>query len=58
LEAGITKWREPLDKVKEYHGIFKSVCDNFVIKKTQFNQIFGSDERISLWDGNETVNAL
>jgi hypothetical protein len=49
LDIKIGKWMEPIDRVREYHGVFKSVCDNFVIKRTQFSQIFGSEEKISLW---------
>jgi hypothetical protein len=47
----------PLQRVREYHGIFKSVCDNFVIKNSQFQQIFGIEENINFWN-SDTVNAL
>ena len=29
-----------LAKIRELHGGFKSVCDNFAINLTQFQQIF------------------
>ena len=32
-----------LAKIRELHGGFKSICDNFAINLTQFQQIFQSD---------------
>ena len=49
IDSKLGKWMEPIDKVKEYHGVFKSVCDNFIIKRAQFAQIFGSEDKILLW---------
>jgi hypothetical protein len=33
FEAKVKQWAEPLEKVRDYHGVFKSVCDTFVIRK-------------------------
>ena len=32
-----------LAKIRELHGGFKSICDNFAMNLTQFQQIFQSD---------------
>lgn len=58
LQSQLARWVEPLDRVKDYHGIFKSVCDTFVIRKDQFSLIFGSEDKLGLWENSETVNAL
>ena len=34
-----------LSKIRELHGSFKSICDNFAINLTEFETIFASDER-------------
>jgi hypothetical protein len=41
-----------LSKIRELHGGFKSVCDNFSINLTEFEQIFnGANEAtFALWD--------
>lgn len=49
--------------MKEYHGIFKSVCDSFLIKREEFIQIFGSessDDKLRIWDSEKTghIDAL
>jgi hypothetical protein len=49
FEMKVKQWAEPLDKVRDYHGVFKSVCDTFVIRREQFSQIFGSEEKLILW---------
>lgn len=33
-----------LSKIKELHGSFKSVCDNFAINLTEYETIFNSNE--------------
>lgn len=30
-------WSESLQKIKEYHGMFKYVCDSFIITSEQCN---------------------
>lgn len=42
FELKVKQWAESLEKVKDYHGVFKSVCDTFVIRRDQFSQIFGN----------------
>jgi hypothetical protein len=40
-----------LSKVRELHGSFKSVCDNFAINLTEYETIFNSNETsFSFWD--------
>ena len=40
-----------LSKLREFHGSFKSVCDNFSIDFTEFEQIFGANESVFvIWD--------
>lgn len=40
-----------LPKLREFHGSFKSVCDNFSIDLTEFEQIFGANESsFVIWD--------
>lgn len=34
-----------ISRIKEYHGSFKSVCDNFAMNLTEFEQIFGMDDK-------------
>jgi hypothetical protein len=43
-----------LQHVYEYHGLFKSVCDDFGIDKTAFLEIFGTDEEFSAWESEKT----
>jgi hypothetical protein len=43
--------------VREYHGIFKSVCDDFVINDKQFGEIFGQEPGLQFWN-RDKVNAL
>lgn len=57
LSEKILPHAHPYDRVREYHGIFKSVCDNFVIKPSQFQQIFGSEESFGFWS-SDSINAL
>jgi len=34
-----------LSKIRELHGSFKSICDNFAINLTEFGTIFAQDEK-------------
>lgn len=43
-------WSERLDRIKEYHGMFKYVCDSFVITHEEFKEIFGNLEKVKIWD--------
>lgn len=48
-------------KLREIHGSFKSICDNFVMNLTQFEQIFNSDSAtftIFDTDNNGLIDAL
>ena len=33
-----------LQNIYEYHGLFKSVCEDFGINKHQFTEIFNTDK--------------
>jgi Ca2+-binding EF-hand superfamily protein len=50
-----------LAKLREFHGSFKSVCDDFSIDLTEFDQIFeqGKDS-FDIWDedNNGLIDAL
>jgi hypothetical protein len=40
-----------LSKIRELHGGFKSICDNFAINLTEFETIFSSNEStFAIWD--------
>ena len=40
-----------LSKIRELHGGFKSICDNFAINLTEFENIFASNEAtFAIWD--------
>jgi hypothetical protein len=40
-----------LSKIRELHGGFKSICDNFAINLTEFETIFASNETtFAIWD--------
>lgn len=40
-----------LSKIKELHGSFKSVCDNFAMNLTEYEYIFGGNEAaFAIWD--------
>lgn len=59
LALKIPAHSHPFAKVREYHGIFKSVCNDFLINPQQFQQIFeGGEEELSMWSNNKLVNAL
>lgn len=48
-----------LSKIRELHGGFKSICDNFAINLTEFETIFTSNEStFAIWDtdNNGTSN--
>lgn len=48
-----------LSKIRELHGGFKSICDNFAINLTEFETIFSSNEStFAIWDtdNNGTSN--
>ena len=50
-----------LAKIRELHGGYKSICDNFAINLTEFETIFASNERMfAIWDtdNNGLVDAL
>jgi hypothetical protein len=50
-----------LAKLREFFGSFKSVCDNFFIDLTEFEQIFGASESsFVVWDvdKNGLIDAL
>ena len=50
-----------LAKIRELHGGFKSVCDNFAINLTEFEIIFSQSERMfQIWDhdNNGLIDAL
>lgn len=50
-----------LAKLREFFGSFKSVCDNFCIDLTEFEQIFGASESsFVVWDvdKNGLIDAL
>ena len=50
-----------LSKLIEYHGAFKSICENFSIDYTEFNEIFNEPETIfNLWDNDDNglIDAL
>jgi len=49
-----------LAKIRELHGGFKSVCDNFAINLTEFEHIFSSNEAtFAIWDSdNNGIPAL
>jgi Ca2+-binding EF-hand superfamily protein len=39
-----------LSKLREYHGSFKSIADNYAIDLREFEQIFGRGEGFDIWD--------
>jgi len=40
-----------LSKIRELHGGFKSICDNFAINLTEFETVFSSNEyTFAIWD--------
>lgn len=42
---------QSLSKIRELHGGFKAVCDNFAMNLTEFETIFTQNERtFALWD--------
>ena len=50
-----------LSKIRELHGAFKSVCENFAINLTEFETIFMSNEAtFAIWDtaGIGLIDAL
>ena len=50
-----------LSKIRELHGGFKSVCDNFAINLTEFETVFASNERtFNIWDTDQNglIDAL
>ena len=50
-----------LAKIRELHGGYKSICDNFAINLTEFETIFASSERmfqIFDTDNNGLIDAL
>lgn len=50
-----------LSRLQEFYGSFQSVCDNFCIDLTEFEQIFGANESsFIIWDtdNNGLIDAL
>jgi len=50
-----------LSKLREYHGSFKSICDDFTLDLSDFEEIFGVDkESFAIWDTDRTelIDAL
>jgi hypothetical protein len=53
-----------LSKIREYYGLFKSVCANFSIDNNEFKDIFspedGEDKIFEIWDysSNGMIDAL
>lgn len=51
-----------LSKLREYHGSFKSVCDNYAIDESEFSHIFQINDYniFKLWDTekNGLIDAL
>jgi hypothetical protein len=50
-----------LAKIRELHGSFKSICDNFAVNLTEFETIFSSNEvTFAIWDtdNNGLVDAM
>ena len=48
-----------LSKIRELHGSFKSICDNFAINLTEFETIFAQDEKsFSLFDTDSNGEPL
>ncbi len=46
-----------LAKIRELHGGFKSICDNFAINLTEFENIFSSNEAtFAIWDADNNGN--
>ena len=51
----------PLSKLSDFHATFKSICDNFSMDLTEFEQIFGSNESaFVIWDtdNNGLIDSL
>ena len=47
-----------LAKIRELHGGFKSICDNFAINLTEFENIFSSNEAtFAIWDADNNGRA-
>lgn len=48
-----------LSKIRELHGGFKSICDNFAINLTEFETIFASNETtFAIWDTDNNGKLL
>jgi hypothetical protein len=48
-----------LAKIRELHGSFKSICDNFAINLTEFENIFSHNEAtFAIWDADNNGNIL
>ena len=46
-----------LAKIRELHGSFKSICDNFAVNLTEFESIFSSNEAtFAIWDTDNNGN--
>jgi len=52
---------QSLSKIRELHGGFKSICDNFAMNLTEFETIFTHTEKtFAFWDtdNNGLIDAL
>ncbi len=50
-----------LGKLREYHGLFKNICNNFCLDSEEFGQIFGEGTSgFNIWDSddNAVIDAL
>jgi len=48
---------QPLEKVYEYHSLYRSVCETFTLSSTQFEQIFGGAAGFSVWEKEQSDKA-
>jgi len=54
-------FKASLSKLREYHASFKSICDNFSVDLTEFEQIFSTNETsFAIWDTDDNgyIDAL
>lgn len=61
LKTSCTLINFSIAKIRELHGSFKALCDNFAMNLTEFESIFQANERMFLlWDtdNNGLIDAL
>ena len=53
-------YTDSLNKISDYHGAFKSICDTFAITTLEYDQIFGNTDSFIVWDSdkNGVIDAL